>query len=204
MPWIWPIKTRRAQHMQQASLVWSAEKWPATEMFQYFTTADGYLATGHMTGIVNATPFALEYKINLNPHWIITAAHIRSLTNVQQSIGLHHNGQGQWEDANGQLLAPLQGCMDIDISLTPFTNTLPIRRLSWQEGVPQVIDVAYINVPAFKVEHVRQRYTLLRKGVFLYENMHNDFKAELNVDEHGLVIHYPDLYARVFAEVVRE
>jgi hypothetical protein len=75
---------------------------------------------------------------------------------------LSADGKGKWFNAMGIPLAGLDGCIDIDISATPFTNTLPIRRLQLERGAAQVLRVAYIPVPALKPGAVEQRYTCLQ------------------------------------------
>ncbi len=95
----------------------------------------------------------------------------------------------------------LNGCIDVDISATPFTNTLPIRRIQWQVGQSEEFRMVYILVPDLKVSVMRQRYTCLAKtdqgATFRYENVDDDFKADITVDSDGLVVHYPGLFERV-------
>jgi uncharacterized protein len=86
-------------------------------------------------------------------------------------------------------LSELNGCIDIDFTLTPFTNTLPIRRLNWQAGVSQGIQVVYIVYPA------RQTYTCLSDTRYHFRM--DDFEREIQVNAEGLVIDYPDLFERV-------
>ena len=40
--------------------------------------------------------------------------------------------------------------IDVDISATPFTNTLPIRRLGLQPGEFAELDVAFVDAPAMR------------------------------------------------------
>jgi hypothetical protein len=41
----------------------------------------------------------------------------------------------------------LAGAVDIDISVSPFTNTLPIRRLRLARGLAADLTMAYVRVP---------------------------------------------------------
>ena len=97
----------------------------------------------------------------------------------------------------------LDGCIDADLTATPFTNTLPIRRLEWQCGVPIDLKVAYITLPSLHLSVERQRYTCLvdtsAERRFRFESIGSDFTAEIQVDSDGLVIDYPGLYRRVWA-----
>ena len=48
-------------------------------------------------------------------------------------LHLESDGEGHWQE-NGKDRPDLHGCIDIDIQATPFTNTLPIRRLGLKTG----------------------------------------------------------------------
>ena len=98
----------------------------------------------------------------------------------------------------------LKGCLDVDISATPFTNTLPIRRLALQPGSSATLSMVYIAVPRMQVEVTQQRYTCLEVapsgGRYRFESLRNgvsSFTAELPVDRDGLVVDYPGLFRRV-------
>jgi hypothetical protein len=47
----------------------------------------------------------------------------------QRKLELISDGRGKWTDASGNPLPALDGAIDMDLSVSPFTNTLPIRRL---------------------------------------------------------------------------
>jgi hypothetical protein len=47
-----------------------------------------------------------------------------------------------------------------------------------------------------KITSLKQKYTRLSKDTYHYENIPNDFEAEIKVDENGFVIDYPQLFNR--------
>jgi uncharacterized protein len=58
------------------------------------------------------------------------------------------DGKGNWQDViSGGSIAELEGCLDVDIGVTPSTNTLPIRRLMLEQGSSADIRVAYVPLP---------------------------------------------------------
>src|SRR5262245_3926 len=67
-------------------------------------------------------------------------------------IELTSDGAGHWRDGTGRALPHLDGAVDVDLPITPFTNTLPIRRLCLKTGQSADIRVAYIRLPEFTVE----------------------------------------------------
>jgi len=113
-------------------------------------------------------------------------------------LRLRSDGAGQWTGADGTALPEFDGCIDIDISATPFTNTLPIRRLILQPWQVERIRVLYIHVPTLEIESWDQRYTGLAPDRVRYESIGSDFMRELVVDDDGLVVTYPGLFHRVW------
>ena len=97
----------------------------------------------------------------------------------------------------------LEGCIDVDISATPFTNTLPIRRLELEPGQSEELTVTYVRVPELLVGPERQRYGCLEAqtdgGLYRLEALPSGFTAELPVGAEGLVIDYPGLFRRAWS-----
>jgi hypothetical protein len=112
-------------------------------------------------------------------------------------IALVGDGAGHWRDASGPL-PQLDGAIDVDLPLTPFTNTLPIRRLGLAAGAAADLAVVYIRLPERTVERDMQRYTCLEPlRRYRYDSLDSDFTREIEVDAHGLVVTYPGLFRRV-------
>ncbi|MCL4245981.1 MAG: putative glycolipid-binding domain-containing protein, partial [Candidatus Dadabacteria bacterium] len=88
--------------------------------------------------------------------------------------------------------------IDVDIFPTPFTNTIPIRRLGLGAGQSADIIVAYIKLPEMSVTSDPQRYTcVMPLKIYRFESLDSDFKCDIEVDEDGLVVSYPGLFRRV-------
>lgn len=116
------------------------------------------------------------------------------------------DGEGHWRDVLGDRSIPaLDGCLDVDIGMTPATNALPIKRLRLKEHESRDIAVAYVPLPsqidgAFFPRRAEQRYTCLSLNRrYRYDGLFRSFTAELEVDEFGLVLDYPDTFRRVRA-----
>jgi hypothetical protein len=96
----------------------------------------------------------------------------------------------------------LQGCEYVDISETPFTNSLPIRRLGLAPGGSAEITVAYFDGAELQRWPEPQRYTRLETGdgggTYRFMSLDGGFSADLPVDLDGLVLDYPGLFRRVF------
>jgi len=105
---------------------------------------------------------------------------------------------GEWRDEAGSVVERLHQCIDVDISATPFSNSLPINRLCFEPGERKLLRVAYLAVPDLTIEAVEQAYTCIEPGrVYRYEGIFRKFEANLRVDEMGVVEDYPSLFRRI-------
>jgi hypothetical protein len=127
---------------------------------------------------------------------------VESLEENEQTIRLVADGLGNWTNEFGNPISELEGCLDVDITATPFTNTLPIRRLGLRSGESAEINVVYVTIPGMKVRVAPQRYTCLEAssagGKYKFESLDSSFTAVITVDADGLVEDYPELFKRVW------
>lgn len=146
-------------------------------------------------------PFRLVYRLRWNDQWQLRAAEFSlAIEGSTRSLGLQTDGNGHWQDSLGQALAELDGCLDIDIWPTPFTNSFPIRRLPMALGERREFRMAWVFGPDLTVRPQRQAYTRIAERLYLFESLDGSgFKAELPVDEDGIVLDYPHLFRRVKA-----
>ena len=118
-------------------------------------------------------------------------------------LALSSDGSGRWTGPDGTHRPALDGCFDVDLPSTVFTNTLPIRRLAMVPGWSEEISVVYIAVPDLAVSVARQRYTCLtwgpEGGRYRFEGVGTGFTAELTLDGDGLVVEYPRIARRVWS-----
>jgi len=103
----------------------------------------------------------------------------------------------QWES-----IAIATRLCDVDIRITPATNTLPIKRLGLRKGQSRDITVCYVPLPSqingeSLAQRAEQRYTCIEEGrSYLYQGIFRGFQAVLEIDEAGLVIDYPETFRR--------
>jgi hypothetical protein len=108
---------------------------------------------------------------------------------------------------DGRDLPEVRGCLDVDLEVTPATNTLPIRRLGLDPGGAATLRVAWVRFPGLEVVLSEQRYERLAADRWRYRA--GSFEAELRVDPDGLVLDYQGgwravAYAGGRARIVRE
>lgn len=151
------------------------------------------------------TPFTVDYAVSCDEEWCTRYVFIADAASGRR-LELLASGRGHWTDGDGETLHELRGALDVDISATPFTNTLPIRRLDLVLGESADIFTAFVIVPELVVSSERQRYTRVGPRTFLFQSLGLDavssataeveFEREITVDADGLVLDYPGLFAR--------
>jgi hypothetical protein len=117
-----------------------------------------------------------------------------------RAVELQSDGEGRWWDGGGVLVVDAVGepaALDVDLGFTPFTNTLPIRRLAprLEVGETAAIRVAWVLFPGLDVVEGHQWYDRLGEHRWRYRS--DDFAAELVVDDSGIVLEYAGLWRAI-------
>ena len=159
-----------------------------TETTEATMSADGC----HVDGLVEGAA-ELRYSIDTDASWATRT--VRVVTD-DNSLVLFADGRGHWTEGDGRTLDRLAGAIDVDISATPLTNTLPIWRLGLGVGESADIVTAYIAVPGLTVTADPQRYTRLDERSYRFESRDSDFARDITVDDAGFVVDYPGLFRR--------
>jgi uncharacterized protein len=181
---------------------WAQWDGPGLEHLRLRLRESGIEADGVVAGEEGGIAFRARYVIRCDPRWRTRELVVDPLDG-SDPLHLRSDGEGDWHEASGRALPELRGCIDVDLSVTPFTNTLPIRRLDLREGEFSEIAVVYANVPAMLLDVSSQRYTCLERtpggGLYRYEDrgMFRGFTADLPVDGDGLVLDYPGIFRRM-------
>jgi hypothetical protein len=184
----------------QTNILWTGIEYYSLENCHIRRSGAGYEIDAVINGFYEDRIYRVDYKIRTNLQWETASAHIKCRHRDEvQEILLEADGKGGWT-RNGRDAPELGNCMDIDIPLTPFTNTLPIKRLSLATGETREIQVVYVDLLNRRITPVRQKYTRLSETTYRYENVPNDFEAVIGVDAAGLVIAYPELFTRTARE----
>jgi hypothetical protein len=155
---------------------------------------DSLAASGVQFG-TGDEPYRLQYSLETGDGFIT-----RSLAIEVEAEGWSRSLQLTWEE--------LDGALDCDLGRSPLTNLMPIRRdgLHAREGSRE-ITVAWISVPELAVHAARQRYTHVRPGLVRFRSLDGEFEgfeADLEVDDDGLIVHYPDLARRTGELTLRD
>jgi uncharacterized protein len=182
--------------------MWTPWKGRGLQHLRLRVKEGGIEADGVVIGEEDGIAFRARYLIRCDPGWRTREVIVDPLDG-RDSLHLRSDGKGEWSDTSGRSMPNLNSCLDVDLSATPFTNTLPIRRRDLREGEFSEIVAVYVDVPAMRLDTSRQRYTCLERnadgGLYRYEDegLFRGFTADLAVDADGLVLNYPGIFRRI-------
>jgi len=181
------------------TVCWTPVGSAGFEHLQLRAEEGGYVARSTVLGIGDEAPFRLQYKIKVDKEWRTRKIWIRAATPIAESaLALRSDGHGNWRNEDGADMPELRECIDVDITATPFTNTLPINRLRLAPGQSTDIRVAYVTAPSLEISVSAQRYSRRGNSEIFFESPAHDFSAVLPIDDDGLVLDYPQLFRRAY------
>jgi len=178
----------------QKSIVWEGLHYDTEEHCAVNYLDGSIVVRSEIEGWADAAPVYAEYTLHLTDTWEATDLDIHfTVGQKEQHYHFMRNELG-WADASGGDCADFGDCRFVDISLTPFTNTLPIKNLDFNADSRHEVSVLYIDILENTVSRKLQRYTKNNPDIYLYENADGSFSAVIHVDEDGFVTHYPQLF----------
>lgn len=179
--------------MSRRVLRWRPVGEPGLEHLELVEEAGRIVARSVLIGEREGVTFGLRYEVELSPGWLVRSLVLERLDGA--GLRIESDGQGRWR-RNGAEAPELDGCIDIDISGTPFTNSLPIRRCGLAEGEPQRFRMAWVPLDTLRPFADGQIYTRLGERRFRYRSEDGSFERVIETDGEGFVTLYPGLFER--------
>jgi len=179
-----------------APILWRRLDMPGHDAAALQLSPEGAVLSG-MAVFHEGGPTALAYMVHCDRHWQTTEAHIRGFRDREAiDLRLHRDGAGTWT-LNDLPCPAVQGCIDLDLSFTPATNLLPLRRLALGPGQSAEVRSAWLEWPDVRLTPLVQRY--VRRGETEYEYEADlpggePFRCMLRVQPEGWVLDYAGLW----------
>ncbi len=177
----------------QTNVIWTGKLYHSIENCLLAESIDGHEINSTIIGNYGVQIYKVEYHLKTNENWETTFLTLKTQLDHSIELTTLEKKDGIWF-LNDKPYNVLKGIFDVDISLTPFTNTLPINRLQLKDNQRQVIDVFYFDILEKNTKPVKQIYTRIAADHYVYENYDKSFKADIKIDEQGLVVEYPKLF----------
>lgn len=162
--------------VEELTVTWENEAW----------TASGRVEREGGNGV--------HYVVRLSPLW-----HVRQFLLFRDldepDLWLGTDGHGRWGEINGAHRVDLDGGIDVALDVTPFTFSIPVRRMALAVGEASATVLLDVDVDTLGV--VPAAAELRRVAEHRYELERADGTTRLDVDDHGLVIDVPGRFRRV-------
>jgi uncharacterized protein len=142
-------------------------------------------------------PTALHYRVRCDSGWHTIGATVKGWVGDRSvELLVQRSRAGDWI-LNDVPYPTVRGCIDLDLSFTPATNLLPLRRLDLAVGQTAEVRSAWLEWPAAVLTPLVQRYSRRSGDDYDYEADlpgAENFVAVLRIDPGGWVVEYDDLW----------
>lgn len=178
------------------TVIWKGIEYNSLEYFNITKRGDAFVVNSKIIGTHEDKMYSVDYGVRIDARWLVRHFTVAYELNGRPTTITGERNADTWK-INGREQPEYNGFNFIDITLTPFTNTLPIRNLRLEIGEEREIDVIYMEILENTVRPVRQKYPRNSENGYRYQNVPNDFEADIRVDTLGLVTLYPTLFDRI-------
>lgn len=145
--------------------------------------------------IIDSERGRYSYELLCDPDWTFRAIRIEVAAD-ERALTIESDGKGEWT-VDGEWRSDLDECVDIELSATPFTHTLPIRRLDLAVEDEADLVVAYVSLPDLEVTVDARRYARVGTNAYRVDSLDSGFEVEFTIDGDGVVVACPELFERL-------
>jgi uncharacterized protein len=178
------------------SCVWRRLDTPGLEWARFDDTG----IRGSVLVQLDGNPRFVTYAIRRDRHWHTRRATVEMEDwSGRRRLALRVDAAGRWF-AGHRPLDWARGLLDVDLGVTPSTNTLPIRRLRLAVGDSAELIAVWVHFPSLEVRPLAQRYTRLGPSTYRYQSIVEGkvrFSARVSIDREGAVRRYAGLFQRL-------
>ncbi|WP_145275089.1 putative glycolipid-binding domain-containing protein [Prescottella equi] len=183
-----------------AVLTWRAHSAPRMESVRVQMSGNRIKATGRMVG--GACPehpaFSASYDLVTDENGVTRRLSLHTaLAAGERHMSISRDEEGVWmvETGTTHLRSGFAGAKDVDVVLSPFFNTLPIRRFGLQHESEDIqVPVVYVNLPDLAVQEASLTYSSGADGIHVLSPVSS---SSIKVDADGFVLDYPGLAERI-------
>jgi hypothetical protein len=175
-----------------ATVLWQEVETGALDRCRLEAGPSGLRLSGTVLTAEFGTPLDVRYLVEADRDGLTRRVELELDGGATRRV-LLADGAGHWAWEGGPELAEVAGSLDVDLTVTPATNTLPIRRLAaLRVGQAADLHMAWVQFPGLEVLASAQRYQRLAADRWRFTS--GEFQAELLVDPDGLVLDYGGLF----------
>lgn len=179
---------------QVATAHWRALDGEGEDKCTLSQTDHGWVLLGHARFRDESGFAALDYILRCDRGWQTQSADIAGVHEGREIRIQLECDKGHWL-MNGEAQPQVGQAWDLDLSFTPATNLMPLRRLAEQSAPSLTTRAAWLLYPGTRLEPLDQTYSA--GGTLahvLYQAEQTGSSFHLDVDSSGFVTLYPGLW----------
>jgi hypothetical protein len=179
-----------------STVLWRRLDQPGHDAARLIEDPDGPRLEGTAVFDEGGQGCRLDYRVVCDPTWQSVSARVVGwIGETAIELAIAADDQRGWT-VNGESCPQVAGCLDVDLSFTPATNLLAIRRTQVAVGGRVAVRSAWLDFPRLRLEPLDQVYARLDDTTWHYESNGGSFTARLVTNAAGFVIDYPGLWIR--------
>jgi hypothetical protein len=182
--------------MTDRTILWRRLDQPGHDAARLIELPDGPRLEGSAVFDEGGQPCRLDYRVACDAQWRTVSARVVGwIGDTAIDLAIAADDQRRWS-VNGEPCPQVAGCLDVDLSFTPATNLLAIRRTGAPVGQRVAVRSAWLDFPSLRLEPLDQSYERLGDTIWHYESNGGTFTARLVTNAAGFVVDYPGLWTR--------
>jgi uncharacterized protein len=186
-----------ARSRQPTYNLWRRLDVPGHDAARLVHESRGAELSGFAVFADEGVPAALHYEVHCDATWHTTEAHVQGWHGAAPvDLQITRDNADRW--ALNEIPCPsVTGCVDLDLSFTPATNLLPLRRLRLAVNQAAEVHSAWLQWPSLVLTLLVQRYRRRSIDEYDYEADlpgASRFTAVLRVDPNHWVLDYGGLW----------
>ncbi|MFI5778618.1 putative glycolipid-binding domain-containing protein [Nocardia sp. NPDC051570] len=181
-------------------LTWRAHNASRMESVRVTLTGNRIRASGRIIagGCEDHPAFSASYDLITDENGMTKRLSLRSTVAAgERHASIARDQENYWLiDAGGtHVRSTFGGALDVDVVLSPFFNTLPIRRYGLAHATEDVhVPVVYVRLPDLLVQEASLTYSSGPDGIHVLSPVST---ATVTVDPDGFLLDYPGLAERI-------
>jgi len=142
--------------------------------------------------------FSVSYELVTTESGVTRRLSLRMLkASGESQLDISRDMDGRWmvQSPDSAVHSDFGGAETIDVELSPFFKTVPIRRFAMARGAESVeLPVVYLSLPSYSVDQMDVAYRFSDSQV---QVSYPGVSSTLVVDDEGLVRDYPGVATRI-------
>jgi uncharacterized protein len=156
-------------------VVWKGASPPGVEFCEVRRNGSGWELTGTVARRPGGRLAVVSYLVETDASWRTSRAQVEVSGGKTRRLSLETRG-ARWF-SGGNEVRNLRGCTDVDLQVSPATNTLPIKRAAPKVGSKLTLMAAWVRFPSLTVQPLRQTYERVSPQRYVYRS--EGFSSEI-------------------------